>query len=132
MNNTVKTILAMIALVLIGFIAGFYTHRYMMKSHLDDLKKYRPSKGLNERILNQLAQDETEKTTLQPVIDKYVTQIVDIHKESRAKREPILEALKGELNPLLDDAQKEKLDRIIKRMKRGRFKKKKKGMKREH
>ena len=104
MNQTnIKTILAVIGLVLIGFLIGFFTNRYLTIQRIHTLSKLGAPRGFQEHLLNVIDASERQKADLTPVIEEFSDKMGQIHKEFRGKRLEVLDslnlAIKGHLTP---------------------------------
>ena len=120
MTNQAKTIFSIIALVTIGFLAGYHTHRYTVRTHLNKIAKERISPGLQERMIHALELDEAQKEKVTPILENYGKQLIQLRREEVAKRKPLLDSLQVELSKSLRPDQMERLDRMMHRMKRMR------------
>ncbi len=113
-----KLFASMIALVLIGFVAGFYTNRYMTKQTVRKIAVLRQAKGMEDRLYKILRLDDAQKAKLEPVIKKHFENLEQINKENRSKRVKMADTLKAILAPDLTETQYKGLNRYIERLKR--------------
>lgn len=123
-----KSIISIIALIFAGFIAGFFTNRYLIKQKVQEVVKLRDSKGMEKRLHKILQLDENQKTTLQPIIQQHFEEVDAFRKEHHLKKEALDKKFNEAIMPKLTDVQKERLEHFQKRFKRG-FKKRHKGRK---
>ncbi len=116
-----KTVLAMIGLVLIGFFAGFFTHQRMTMVRVKEIASIGLKEGFQRHLLSVIdaADDEEQKQVLVPIIQQYAEKIEEIHHASRMERRNTIEAMHEELKLHLEPEQIEKLEKFKHRF-RGR------------
>lgn len=120
MSNTVKIVLSVIGLLLIGFLGGYQTHRSMVKKHMKRMAKERLSPGFVDRMVDVLDIREGQVGDVKPILENYGKRLLESRKVEMERRRPILDSMRTELNVVLDDQQMDKLDHVIERMKRSR------------
>jgi hypothetical protein len=118
MNNKFKTILAVIGILLIGYMIGFYTNRIIVKQRLEKVVKTRISPGFEHRLLDIIALDSSQYDILEPVVKKYGQRLIQVNRESKVQKALILDSLKQDLKDQLSEDQMERLEKVIHRMKR--------------
>jgi hypothetical protein len=127
MNNTTRTIIAAIGLLAIGFLAGYHTNRAMVKKKLDRVAKERISPGFVERMMDILDITEVQKPEVEPILKDFSVKLIEARKIEMERRGPILDSMYANLIELMDGEQKEKLNKMVERMKRSRHRSHKKG-----
>ena len=60
MKENTKTILAMIGLIAIGFVGGFFTHAQLTKKHLHQVAKEATLMGFENRLFRVIGADENQ------------------------------------------------------------------------
>lgn len=129
--NQLKIALTVIGLVGIGFISGFFTHRYITQQHLHKISEMRFAKGFKNHLFQVIQADEQQQDTLSPIVEDYAHKIAQIHHQSRMQRKLLVDSLHEKIKPYLNPAQIEELDefgrrfRAKERMRREKRKKRK-------
>ena len=126
MNSTTRTILAALGLLVIGFLAGYTTHREIVKDRLHRVAKERISPGFVERMMEILDITEQQKEEVQPILENYSAKLIEVRKQEMDKRRPILDSMHTNLKEILNADQQEKLNRMVERMKRSKHRRDKK------
>lgn len=123
-----KSIISIIALVLTGFIAGFFTNRYLAKQMIQDVVRRQHPKAMEKRLYKVLDLEEHQKTILEPIFQQHFEEMATFSKESRLKRDAMRKKFNESIIPTLTVEQKERLEEFQKRFKRtfGRKNKRKK------
>ena len=109
MGSTLKTILAIVGLILIGFVAGFLTNRQLTVGQINKVAKMRFAHGFEQHLYRLIEADETQIELLEPIVKKYAEEIADEHKISREKRKKIVDSLHAKIKPHLSTEQIDKL-----------------------
>jgi len=117
--KNLKTILALIALVAIGFVGGFYTHRTISKKYVNRLVKLREAPGFEAHLYRMLEPTEEQKQQLNPIVERYAEKVTTMHRSFRHERHALLDSMHAEIKPLLDEQQVERLERFGKRFPHG-------------
>ena len=130
-SDNVKTALAILALLLIGFVMGFQTNRYLMKQHLKQIAASRVGPKLQDRLMKHLELDATQQEQVAPILKHYTEELTLVSQESRNKRSQLIDSMHNELKPLLTIEQQERLANFSERMKRMRKRKKMKNHRRK-
>ncbi len=128
-----KSIISIIALLLTGFVAGFFTNRYLAKQIVQDVANRRHPKAMKQRLSKILELEESQKLTLEPIIQQHFEEMEAFGRAHRMKREAMNKKFNEQIIPELTLEQKEKFEEFQKRFKRtfGRKKKQKKNHQRE-
>ncbi len=122
LNDKVKTVLAILALLLIGFLIGFQTNRYLMKQHLQRVIETRVGPKLQERLMERLDLEDSQREAVAPILERYTSELNSVTKASMQKRKLLIDSMHNELRPLLTPEQVESLEKFSERMKRMRKK----------
>jgi hypothetical protein len=120
-----KTLFAILGLLLIGFIGGFFAHRMLMEQQIRKLSGKRTARGVEHIFLKTLQPEEEQKATLEPLLEKYAFRLSEISQIYHQQRQEVYDSLKMEVRPLLTSDQQERFDEMIDRLKYRRFKKRK-------
>lgn len=125
--ESVKTILAVIGLVLIGFVGGFYAHRQMSKHFMKSVMEMRQPKGFQEHFYSRIEATDVQREELKPIVEDYAARIGEQHRTFRKARHQLIDSMHTEVKPILTTAQVEKLDQFSRRFRdRNGFRKRKK------
>jgi len=120
-----KSIISIIALLFIGFVAGFFTNRYLTVKTAHKIAELRKAKGMENRLYEVLALDTKQKEQLAPIIQSHFEELTQLNKMHQEKRITVIKGLKEAINPSLTDVQKKRFDRFSKKLKRFQRKRKK-------
>ncbi len=118
MSNRLKTVLSIIALLAIGFLAGYQSHRYVVRNHLNKIARERISPGLQERMIQALQLDETQLPEVTPILEDFGKRLIQMRRDEVERRKPLLDSMEIALSEKLRPDQQEHLDQMMKRMKR--------------
>ncbi len=114
-SSTIKIILLILSLLVVGFAAGFFTHRYLTRQRIERVAEMRVAPGFKRHFFHTIEADSAQRAQLAPIIDKYARRIAEIHRESRKERHKLVLAMRNEIEPLLTEAQLERMQRIERR-----------------
>lgn len=113
-----KSIISILALLLAGFVAGFFTNRYLAKQMIQDVANKRHPKAMEKRLYKVLELDDDQKRILEPIIQQHFEEVATVAKEHRLKRDDMNRKFKKAISPTLTALQKERLETHQKRFKR--------------
>lgn len=109
----------MVVLVLLGYIGGFYHHRYVVTQRLQHVAKSMPgAPGMEEHFFELIKATPAQREKIRPIFQKHLQELSVLNLELRERKRPILQSMKAEIDPLLEAHQKEKLEGFISRMNR--------------
>ena len=111
----IKTILAMLALVGIGFVAGFYTHRAASKKVIHKVATLREAPGFEAHLYSVIKPTEEQKEKIGPIVSVYAKKIATIHKETRNNRHMMMDSMHAAIKPYLEEEQIERMQKFNKR-----------------
>lgn len=110
-----KIILAITSLIAIGFVGGFFTHRFITKKTITKVKELNAPPGFQEHLFHRIDATPEQTEQLHPIIFKYGQQIAEVGRESREKRRKIIDQMHEEIKPYLTEEQVHRLDRFSRR-----------------
>jgi uncharacterized membrane protein len=113
-----KTILAIVGLLLIGFVSGFISHRQLVKKEFTRVSKMGEAPVFRQHLLEVLAPNADQRTKINPILEAHSKQMMQVMQENRQKRKALIAQLETELEPILNDDQKKKLKQFNRRFKR--------------
>ena len=114
-----KTILAVIGLVLIGFFAGFFTHRQMTVKRIEKIADMARGPGFQRQLLDNLNVTAEQRKKLDPVVRDFGRRMAELHRDSREKRRAVIDSLHNTIKPHLTPEQTEKLEKFSRRFRGG-------------
>jgi len=114
-SSTIKIILLILSLLVAGFAAGFFTHRYLTLQRIERVAEMRVAPGFKRHFFHTIEADSAQRAQLTPIIDKYARRIAEIHRESRKERHKLVMAMRSEIEPFLKAEQLDRMQRIERR-----------------
>lgn len=113
--KTLKIVLFVTSLLGVGFVAGFFTHRYVVNKKIEKVAEMRFARGFQMRLFERIDADEAQKEKLAPIVKKYAQQMAKESKDSRLRRKEIIDSLYMEMKPLMTDEQIAELEAFSRR-----------------
>lgn len=129
--ETIKTVLAVTGLVLIGFIGGFYAHRQMSMHFIHNVVEMRQPKGFQEQFFKRANISEEQQGKIQPIVEGYSNRLGQLHRKFRENRHLLIDSMHAEIKPHLLPEQIERMERFSRRFKEGEKKMRKRFKDRE-
>lgn len=105
-----KITLAILCLLAVGFVAGFYTNRLLVLQNIKKVSNMRYAQGFEESLFNQVKATPEQQTQIKPTVEIYAEKIANVYQESRTKRRALMDSLHLDLRPYLNPQQLEELD----------------------
>lgn len=105
-----KIAIAIFSLVTVGFVAGFYTNRFLVLQNINRVANMRYAQGFEESLFEQVQATPQQQLQILPTVEKYAEKIATVYQESRGKRQSLMDSLNTALHPYLDAKQLEALD----------------------
>jgi len=101
--KNLKTVLTIVSLLVIGFTAGFYTNRALVKNHIKKVGEIGGGPRLQEHIYTAIAATEAQKEVLGPLIKNHGRELATLMRETRGSRKEIMDklftAIQAEISP---------------------------------
>lgn len=113
-----KTTLAILGLLLIGFLAGFVSHRQLVKKEFTKVAQMGEAPFFREQLVKALAPSEAQEAALDNILEAHSQRMMKSMEENRQERRTLVNQLEEELTPILDEAQQERLKEFNRRFKR--------------
>lgn len=110
----------MIALVGIGFTAGFYTHRYATKKRVERIRDLVRKEGFAQQLFRFIEATPEQQEKLTPIVEPRAKEIHELFLNFRQERTELMDSLEQEIQPLLTDEQVERLTDFKKQVMRKR------------
>lgn len=116
--DKIKTILAVFGLIMIGFMAGFVTHRQLVKKEMQRVVRLGEAPMFREHLVRQLDLNPEQKIEVQSILDKHVQEMRQQMQNNRQSRADLMHQLEADLKPVLSEQQIKQLQQINRRFKR--------------
>ena len=114
-----KSILIIIATLIIGFVIGFLTNGRLTKSRIQSFVKMGTSDGFKARLYHVIRPDDLQRAEIDPILEKYAGKIHESVVKSREDMSSIGDEMMEELEPFLNDDQIFRMKKAHERMGRG-------------
>ena len=114
-----KSILIIVATLIIGFIIGFLTNGQLTKSRIQSFVKMGTSDGFKARLYRVIQPDELQRAEIESILEKYAEKIHESVVKSREDMIGIGDEMMEELEPFLNDDQIFRMKKSNERMGRG-------------
>lgn len=116
--NNIKTTLAVIGLLLIGFIGGFITHRQLVKKEMRRVVRLGEAPLFRQHLIERLDPDSAQLSQIESVLEEHVLEMQQLMLSNRQARADLIRELEKELQPILTKEQLEQLHDFNQRFKR--------------
>lgn len=113
--KTFQIILAILSLVAVGFVAGFYTNRFLVKQNINRVANMRNAHGLQESVYEKIQATPEQRQLIAPAVESYAARIAAVYQESRAKRYALVDSLQAQIEEHLSKQQMNELDNFCDR-----------------
>ena len=104
-----KATLVVVALLLIGFVSGFYAHRYISVKKIKKVAELRIPRGFQDRFFEAVQADEEQKAILLPIVEEFSKKMGNSHQNMRERHKELTDSLMMELKPHLNKKQLKQL-----------------------
>lgn len=105
-----KITLAIVSLIALGFVAGFYTNRLLVQQKINRVANMRSATGLQESVYEKIQATPAQRKLIAPAVESYAAKIATVYQESRAKRHALVDSLQVEVERYLSKDQIQQLD----------------------
>lgn len=116
--DKIKTILAVFGLIMIGFMAGFVTHRQLVKKEMQRVVRLGEAPMFRDHLIRHLDPDPEQKAAIERVLDQHVQEMRQLMQNNRQSRADLIRQLEADLKPVLSEQQLEQLQQFNRRFKR--------------
>lgn len=113
--KTFKITLVILSLVAVGFVAGFYTNRFLVRQKINRVANMRNARGLQESVYERIQATPEQRKLIAPAVESYAAKIATVYQESRAKRYALVDSLQLQVQPYLSEEQINQLDNFCDR-----------------
>lgn len=100
-----KVIVVVVGLLLTGFVAGFMTNRYLIRTHIHQFRQADNEHAFGAYLIDRLDASPEQLEQLKPVMDYYGKRFHQLGQEHRAERTLLTDSLYQQINPLLTPEQ---------------------------
>ena len=107
--KNLKTILTIVSLLLIGFTAGFFTNRELVKKHIQKVGEIGGGPRLHDHIFAAIEATDGQKEALGPIIKEHGQELSKLMRETRTERKEIMDKMFAAVGEEISPAQQEKL-----------------------
>lgn len=108
MNTRVKTILVIVITLAIGMVLGALIHGAVMRNRVKDMAfRMRSNEGFMRRMEMIIQPDESQREALRKILRKHFQNMSQYQENFRA----MMDSLRTELEPILTEEQKKRLER---------------------
>lgn len=114
-----KSILILIATLIIGFVIGFLTNGHLTKRKIQSFVNMGTSAGFKERLYHIIKPDEMQRNEIDPILEKYAVKIHESVVGSHDEMKNINDEMMEELEPFLNEDQVMRMREIHEKMDRG-------------
>ncbi|MGD8778313.1 MAG: hypothetical protein PVH88_05055 [Ignavibacteria bacterium] len=110
MKLKTKSILAIIGTLLIGFVLGFMSNIFFVKSRFNEVRDYHKKGRMIDYFIRKLDLNDEQQLLIEPVLKKYNAKLKKNSEETKIKIIELMDSLKTELEPFLTEEQMEALN----------------------
>lgn len=114
----IKFVLIIVATLVIGFIIGFLTNGQITKSKIQNFVKTGTHEGFKGRYYRILRPDNEQQKIIEPILDKYGAIIHENVTNMQQHMKGIHQEMLNEIEPYLNEEQKERLNESVKKFER--------------
>lgn len=118
MMSYLKPVLAIFGLLIIGFFAGFITHRQLTQKEVQRVVRLGEPPMFRERLLQALELDSAQEEQVEAILDEHMGEMRRLMRANQQSRRNLVMELEADLEPLLTPGQLESLRRFNRRFKR--------------
>ena len=115
MMDNLKTILAIIGLLTIGFVGGFIAQRHFFHQQVEKVSRMGEGQVFKNHLIGRLHPTEEQQALLDPILKEHARSMAQLSMRNRIERQALLTALEAKLAPILDSTQLNQLHQIHQR-----------------
>lgn len=113
MNLQLKSALIIVVTLLLGISIGtFIAAPHLARKHLTRMDMLRHQPGFSRGIERLILPHPSQLDDIRPIVKKYSERFETLFEKHRDEVEALMDSLRAELDPLLTDQQKQRLDRL--------------------
>ncbi|NRB51530.1 MAG: hypothetical protein HRU41_27910 [Saprospiraceae bacterium] len=107
--KNLKTILTLVSLLVIGFTAGFFTNRELVKRHIQKVGEMGGGPRLHDYIYTAIEATDDQKAVLGPIIKEHGRELSKLMRETRTNRKEIMDKMFAAVGEEISAEQQEQL-----------------------
>ncbi len=113
MNLEVKSALIIAVTMIIGILIGtFIVAPQIARRYLTRIEMLRHEPGFARGIEGMILPDQSQRERIRPIIKKYGGRFETLFQRHREEVQALVDSLRAELDPLLTEEQRQRLERI--------------------
>ena len=116
--NQIKTILVVVGLLFLGFVGGFFAHKYMITQNLERIASLHAKEGFRTHLLEMLEATDEQRALIEPILEETGIAMDSIHRQSRRERRKAMEAMRTKMKHHLTPEQIQKMEAFGNRFRR--------------
>ncbi|MGH1436771.1 MAG: hypothetical protein ACRBG0_20205 [Lewinella sp.] len=114
-----KVILVVLGLLLVGFVGGFLTNRYLVKEKVRHFRQLERGQNFGDLFLEKIAATEEQQLELRPLLKSYGERFHELNKEHQVERISLTDSLFTTMEPMLTEQQQERSQKWRRFLERG-------------
>jgi hypothetical protein len=114
-----KVILVVLGLLLVGFVGGFLTNRYLVEQKVHHFRQLKRGQNFGDLFLEKITATEEQQAELRPVLKTFGDRFHALGKEHQQARIALTDSLFTTMEPLLTDDQQERSQKWRRFLERG-------------
>ncbi len=111
----IKSVLIIIATIIIGFIFGFFTNSYVTKNRIKNFVRMGTHEGYKIKLYHIIRPDDFQREKIEPIIDEFAEKNHELVFGFKSEMKELNIKLFKELEPYLDEGQKNRLRNVYRR-----------------
>lgn len=100
-----KVILVVLGLLLVGFVGGFLTNRYLVEQKLHHFRQLERGQNFGDFFLEKIAATEEQQAELRPVLKTFGERFHELGQQQQQERSVLADSLFTTINPFLTEEQ---------------------------
>jgi hypothetical protein len=102
-----KVILVVLGLLLVGFVGGFLTNRYLVEQKLHHFRQLQRGQNFGDFFLEKIAATEEQQAELRPILKTFGERFHELGQQHQQARSVLADSLFTTINPFLTEKQQE-------------------------
>lgn len=101
--------MTIVSLLLIGFTAGFFTNRELVKRHIQKVGEMGGGPRLHDHIFTAIGATDEQKEVLEPIIKEHGKELSKLMRSTRTDRKEIMDRMFAAVGEEISPSQREQL-----------------------
>ncbi len=120
MNTKTKSVFVLIAVFILGALLGVVVDRTIVENQMRQRFSRAQGPGMARVILERIIRPTPEqKVQIDSILEKYGERLQKLRSATRLKTLNLMDSMRVEIEPILTEEQKERMEQHIERMRRG-------------